>query len=161
MDEPGIEPGVLELGEPSPVVVGLRGLPRLLAVVGLEEDQFVEQDRAGGATAALEEGLDPRPPPGFPDGLEAVADLVDPPSLGVGQVVEIPAAWPARGQSSVGSAFQSLRMSCSFRSTVRDAQPSLAAISSVVNPSIFQRAMARSRVSLRRSSSSWHSSAAS
>ena len=48
----------------------------------------MQQDRAGGAVAAFEEGLDPRPPPGFPDGLEAVADLIDPPSLGVGQVVE-------------------------------------------------------------------------
>src|SRR5262245_17657545 len=84
-----VEPGVLVVGEPPPVVVGLESLPRLLAVVGVEEDEFTEQHPAGGAMAALEEGLDPRPPPGFPDGLEAVADLVDPSGLGVGQAVEI------------------------------------------------------------------------
>ena len=55
--------------------------------------------------------------------------------------------------------FQSLRMIWSFRSTVLVVQPSLAAISSVVNPSIFQRAMARRMVSLMPSSKCWHSSA--
>src|SRR5262249_28794911 len=108
-------------------------------------------------TDLAQEVLGPRPLPGPPGPLEAVAHPVHAPGRLQGQGLVLGVRRVAHGRTSPS---QTLRISRSLRSTVRTDSPSFPATSPLVHQSVFQTAREQSRGSPSAASGRRYSSAA-
>src|SRR5262249_38761360 len=151
------------VGEPAAVLVERRALAGAGAVGEFHLQQLAEEGGDVRGRDPAEVVLQPRggaaggrrAVPGLPGGLEPGAHRLAPAGEGGGQRAvprlrdvahALSLSWP-----------HSPRISRSLRLTVRGTQPSRSAISSLVYPSILQRATARSSGSPSFASRRWHS----
>src|SRR5262249_2945746 len=104
------------------------GFAGLAPVVSVEGDQLAKKDATCGPFRDVEVVFQPRSATGSPGGLEAVTRLVDLSLLGQVEIL----GRPGRGAQAGSSACQMSRISCSFRSIERRAQPRRWAISALL-----------------------------
>ena len=95
----GVYPRRVELREPCPVIGGVGRLSPAPAVFDFQEQELAEQGLTDVSGGLVEERLDPWWLLGFPGVLEAVANLVDPPELGIRQALQVRPAPRARRSS--------------------------------------------------------------
>src|SRR5208337_2428910 len=141
--------------EPLAVLLRLGSLATVPSELQLQGQQLAQQQRRPLRLQDLGQViLDPRPPSFPPGGLVAIAALNH--VLELRERPTIVVRWPGPAHDALS---QRMRINWSLLATVLRAQPSCAAISSRVWPSIFSRAMRRSVSSPRLSSSRLYCSA--
>src|SRR5579871_697415 len=152
------QPGTIQFRKAGVILVYNGLLTAAPAIMDFQKDQFAQEIMSPRSSERGQRILNRRPPAalqsGFAGNFEGRANLID--ALIEGEILLLGSHRMAHARSSWA---QRPRIMRNLRSMVRREQSSLAAISSLVNPSIFQMAIASISGSASRLSKSSYSSA--